>query len=86
MSYDPRRMARITADAVYTDAELLELTREAIAQLVGGAQRYKIGGREYEAADLPELRRSVEWLEARLARSRAGGGLSFRNVRLGRRT
>lgn len=78
-------MPKLTADASYTDEELLELSREAIASLMAGGQRYRIGSREYQFADLGALREQVEWLEKRIARTTAGG-LSYRNVNLKRRT
>jgi hypothetical protein len=78
-------MAKIIADAEYSDDDLLELCREAIASLMAGGQRYRIGSREYQFADLDALRKQVEWLEARNAR-RAAGGLGWRNVRFKRRS
>lgn len=78
-------MAKNEAASTYTDAELLALTREAIANLTAGAQRYRIGGREFQAADLDKLWKQVEMLEARIARA-SSGGLGWRNVKFKRRT
>lgn len=50
----------------YSDSELLALSREAYAQVTATGKAYMIAGRSYTAADLPELRQSIEWLEARI--------------------
>lgn len=50
-----------------TDAELLELTRAAIAQITVHGQSYQMGERQLTRADLPTLHEQVKWLEARLA-------------------
>lgn len=76
-------MAKHVAEASYTDAELLELYRAAYASIAAGAQRYRIGTREFQAADLNHIREQIEWLESRIARS-GSGGLGHRNVRFKR--
>lgn len=50
----------------YTDAELLALCREAIAQIFATGVSYAIAGRQWTSADLPSLRSQVEWLESRI--------------------
>lgn len=49
-----------------TDQELLNLARAAIAQILANGQAYSIDGDTLTRADLPELRRQVEWLEQRV--------------------
>lgn len=49
-----------------TDAQLLTLFNEAL-QAVATGQRYKINEREMTRADIGEIRRTIEWLEKRIA-------------------
>lgn len=64
-------MAKRLAGYDYTDAELLALVREAIANLVAGAQEYRIGSKSWRGADLSQLRAMRDELE-----TRTGGGTS----------
>lgn len=50
-----------------TDAELLEFTRAAIAQITLHGKAYTLGGRQVTREDLPALRQQMEWLERRIA-------------------
>ena len=53
--------------ATHTDEDLLALYKEAVAQLAT-AQSYTMpGGRSLTRASLPEIRKTIEWLEARIA-------------------
>jgi len=49
-----------------TDAELLVLTRAAIAQITVHGQSYAMGDRSLTRADLPALWEQVRMLEARI--------------------
>lgn len=49
-----------------TDAELLVLTRAAIAQITMHGQSYTIGDRTFNRADLAELWEQVRLLESRI--------------------
>ena len=49
-----------------TDAELLELTRAAIARITVMGERRMLHGRDVTEATLKELRETVEWLEGRV--------------------
>lgn len=49
-----------------TDAELLEFTRAAIAQITLHGQAYTVRGKTLTRADLPELREQLQWLESRI--------------------
>lgn len=60
-----------------TDAELLVYTRAAIVKILTDGQAYSINGRSLTRADLPELRKQVEWLEARVD---ADAGTSTKNL------
>ena len=61
-----------------TDAELLEFTRAAIAQITLHGQSYETRGgnvgRMLTRADLKALREQADWLEARIAAATGGGG------------
>lgn len=59
------RMAKLTASATYTDAELLDLYRDAFANISQG-KSYTIGTRQLTRQDLPEVRETIEWLESRI--------------------
>lgn len=60
-----------------TDAEILVYVRAAIVQILTQGQAYAINGRSLTRADLPELRKQVEWLEARVD---ADAGTSKKNL------
>ena len=49
-----------------TDAELLAFTRAAIAQVTLHGKAYTSEGFQLTRADLPDLRKQVEWLEGRI--------------------
>lgn len=72
-------MAKLTASFTYTDAELLDLAREALAKLLAGeCQEYRVGGRTFRKVDIVDLERLVTRLEARVGTSEAatsGSGL-----------
>lgn len=59
-------MSKYVAQFEYTDAELLALFREALARVSVSGQSYQIAGRIFTAANLPEIRKQVEWLESRV--------------------
>jgi len=60
-------MAIDTGVQVFTDAELLKLTRKAIADILAGGQAYGIGGRSLTRADLKALWETVAILEDKVA-------------------
>ena len=76
-------MAKLVAENEYTDSELLALWREAHAKLSVGGQSYRIGSREFTAADLKYIREQIEWLEQRV--NNEDDGLILTDVRLHRR-
>ncbi len=58
-----------------TDAELLEFTRAAIAQVTLHGQWYSTGyGRTFTRADLGKLMEQEKWLEAKIAAASGSGG------------
>ena len=59
-------MAKFSTSNEYTDGELLELFREAYAQIAATGVSYSIAGRQWSAADLPSIRDQIEWLESRI--------------------
>ncbi len=60
--------------AAPTYAELLEAAKLALQTLLeGGAAAYAINGRSYTAHNLGELRKLIQDLEARVARSSGPG-------------
>jgi hypothetical protein len=63
---------KITTANTYTDAELLALLREGVAQIAATGQSYSIAGRTYTAAQLPQMRDTIDWLESRLAAESSG--------------
>lgn len=69
--------------ATGTDAELLELVREAIATVCATGQSYVIRNREYTAADLDKLFKWETFLANRI--ERANSGMSRNFVRIHRR-
>lgn len=70
-------MAKRVAEFTYTDEEHLALVREAIANLIAGAQEYRIGSRSWRGADLSTLLKIRDDLETRTGtgRSSASTGL-----------
>jgi len=58
---------KVTTANTYTDAELLALYREGVAQIAATGQSYQIAGRTYTAASLPALRDTIDWLESRIS-------------------
>ena len=72
-----------TASFTYTDQELLDLWREALAVISIKGNRYRIGNREYEFHDLRHAREMVEYYERRVNAnsSRAVVHTSFEDFR-----
>jgi hypothetical protein len=60
-----------------TDAELLEFTRAAIAEVTLHGSSRTIRGRMVTMADLPALRKQVEWLEARINSDSTGSKTNY---------
>ncbi len=60
-------VTKVTTANTYTDAELLALFREGVALIAATGQAYKIGTREYNAANLPAMREMIDWLEGRIS-------------------
>lgn len=76
-------MSKYEAANTYTDAELLALYREAAARVSVSGQSYKLGTKEFTAADLPEIRRMIDWLDQRV-NAAAGQGMAHNVARLKR--
>lgn len=64
-----------------TDQELLDFTRAAIAQVTLHGQSYSHDGRQLTRADLEDLRKQLEYFEARV---NAESGTSRSKVNVGR--
>lgn len=60
-------VTKVTTANTYTDTELLALFREGVALIAATGQAYKIGTREYNAANLPAMRDMIDWLEGRIS-------------------
>ena len=65
-------MAKFKAQETYTDPELLELYRQAMAKISIG-EEYTIGGRTLKSADLQAVRETIDWLEQRIQASSTTG-------------
>lgn len=55
-----------------TDQELLDIYRAALAQIGSTGQAYGHDGRTLTRADLDEVRKTIEWLEGRIAGAENG--------------
>lgn len=69
----------VSSVQTFTDAQLLVLYRNALAAVTVG-QSYSINGRSMTRADLPEIRETIDWLEARIQNAAAtdsGGGIAI---------
>lgn len=75
-------MAKPTASYTFTDQELLDLYRQAYAEIAVTGQDYMIGSRRFTAADLSKIAEQISWLESRI--EAASGGLHMTPVRLTR--
>jgi hypothetical protein len=67
-----------------TDAELLEFTRAAIAQITLHGQAYTQRGRAMTRADLADLQKQVTWLETRINAAASSTANKSNLVRLNR--
>lgn len=69
----------IDADGVqtFTDAQLLALTRKAIADILVSGQSYGMNGRNLTRTDLPKLWDTVRILEGRIADTDTTGGIAL---------
>jgi len=67
-----------------TDAELLEFTRAAIAQITLHGQAYGERGRTLTRADLKDLREQADWLEKKIAAAAGSGGSKVNYAARGR--
>lgn len=67
-----------------TDAELLEFTRAAIAQITLHGQAYTQRGRTLTRADLETLQKQVTWLETRINAATSSTANKSNLVRLNR--
>lgn len=65
-------MAKLSASYEYTDAELLALYREAVAEISVSGTTRKIGSREMTTSDLPEMWKLITQLEQRIAAATSG--------------
>jgi hypothetical protein len=70
-------MAIDTNPQTFTDAELLALTRHAIATILAGGQAYGINGRSLTRADLTDLWETVRTLETRIAAAGGTGSVAL---------
>ncbi len=73
-------MAKLTAET-YTDAELLALYRQALADL-SVAHSTTLRGKTVTRATLPQIKQTIEWLEKRVN----GTGLVLVHTQHARRT
>ena len=65
-------VTKVTTANTYTDAELLSLFREGVALIAATGQSYQIAGRMYNAASLPAMRETIDWLEGRITSDSTG--------------
>lgn len=65
------RPRKLTPAFSYSYAEQLALWKEAIAKL-STAQEVEVMGKRIRRADLPEARKTVDWLEAKVAAETSG--------------
>jgi hypothetical protein len=73
---------KYTADADYSAAEMVALTREAIARVIKLGVSYTVSGQTITRADLPTLRKELEhWTRAA---NQAAGNQSTNLARLRR--
>lgn len=70
-------MAIDTNVQTFTDAELLKLTRKAIADILVGGQAYGINGRNLTRADLPTLMETQKELEQRINDASGTGSIAL---------
>lgn len=75
----PMPTTKPAADFTYTDQELLDLWREALAIVSIRGKSYQIGRRMLTAHDLQEIREMVTYFEERVA---AASGLSVNLARM----
>lgn len=67
-----------------TDAELLELTRAAIARITVLGERRLLHGKDVTEAALAELRKQADWLESKISAADNGNAVNYaRRVRAG---
>ena len=74
-------MAIDTNVQTFTDAELLALTRKAIADILAAGQSYAISGRTLTRADLAGLWETVKTLEERINATTYDGGIALAQFR-----
>lgn len=77
-------MAKLTAET-YTDAELLALCRQAVAELTV-AQSTTLRGKTVTRASLPQIWATIEKLEKRLDAAAGTGGIVVVKTAHARRT
>ena len=65
-------VTKVTTANTYTDSELLALFREGVALIAATGQSYQIAGRMYNAANLPAMRDTIDWLEGRVTSDSSG--------------
>ena len=58
---------KYVADFDYTNAELLALYRQCLARISVSGQEYEIGTRRFTAADLAEVRATINELEQKVS-------------------
>ena len=68
----PMPTTKPAADFTYTDQELLNLWREALAVISIKGSSYKIGSREYTFHDLDHVLAMVKYFEERVAAETTG--------------
>lgn len=72
---------RITTPFTYTDEEMLAEYRAGLMAIPSTGKGYQIAGRTFNAADLPEMRETITWLEGRIAAA-SNGPFATNYVRL----
>ena len=69
---DSSTSSKYAAAFTYSDQELLDLYRQAMAAVTIKGQSYEVAGRKWTAADLLELRNTVAYYERRVNASSYG--------------
>lgn len=67
-------MAKLTATATWTDAEILALYREALVEL-SVAQSTTLRGKTVTRASIPHIKDMITWLESRVNAAANNGGV-----------
>jgi hypothetical protein len=77
---------RSTALAIFTPSEIAEQKAawKAALMAVSTGQSYEVGGRSLTRADLPEIRKTLEWLDQQESVAAGNAGPQFVSGRVAR--